>query len=232
MLYKISTGGHILGIKKFLEQYDWRLRAYLGAPSTEKTRVGWRHDPCFCPVAEWINFEELRAEDFLPGEHIKVDAEWIIWRNLRLATPPVLARFIDLIDAAELAECYWKSGSARVERAEALAALLLAERQVAQRLLPQRAESNRRCAYVDQAGQRCTNEAATPWMHSFMTWWPIGTPPPRQACREFAGAMCDAHWSHVVIPPDAWWHQECHARKVVPARRSTSESREPEVMLR
>lgn len=204
-----------MDIHELLNQADWRLRAYFGSPSTDARLVGWRRDPGACPVAEWLYFEELRSKGFLPDAAIVVDTEWIILRDKMIATPPVLSRFIDLIDRRQGA-IFCGEGT-RVDRAEAQSALLQAEHQVAQRLLPERATSVERCGYHD-AGGGCIKRAISPLIYGFLDMDPHPhSKPQRGSCRPFLGRLCEEHWQQAVVPPDSWWPEELRgSREVVP----------------
>lgn len=200
-----------MNIRALLEQSAWRIRAYLGAPSTDTRLVGWRHDPCCCPVAEWLFFEEGEQgrQDLLPGEEIAVDREMIVWRSQIMATPPVVAQFIDLIDVCPIAP--FRDGiGARVARPEAVAALHQAEHMMAQRLLPVCAESVQRCGYREFSNaETCGAPAITPVIYGFLDTNPfIQNKPQRASCRLFLGSLCEEHWRRAVIVPRSWWPEE------------------------
>lgn len=182
-----------MDIHLLLSQASERLRAYWHSDEIEPGRVGWRAEPTSCPVAEWLDYEQYQtlAEDqsILPS----VMAEEIALCNQRIATPPLLVYFIDLVDAATLAADTWTAGTNRVGRQEALAALAEAERLAAQRLLPAP-----RCAYPD-----CQARADTPQLHGFLT--EQVAQPTRKDCWLFAGGLCKQHISHLIVPPATWW---------------------------
>lgn len=203
-------------IEHVLQGASWRIRAWLASPLIDAGRVGWRAEPDLCPVAEWLFFELLNQT--MPQDLVNVDAEWLIWRGRFLVTPPVLAIFVDLIDQAHCARDAWHTKEDRVSQQEALAALLRAEHLAAQRLLPERVSGNERCAYVDQAGQRCPALPTTPLIHGFHSFQATGLVL-REECREFVGGLCEQHWPHIVVPREDWWDAPVTAGEHIEARR-------------
>src|SRR5690348_11722497 len=114
-------------IETLLAQSAWRLRAFFGSPDIDAGRVGIRRDSALCPISDWLFFE-LR-------QIALVDAEWIILPDGSWPTPPVLARFTDLVDAGRYAPDAEAKADMRVSRQEALATLARAEAEADRHLL-------------------------------------------------------------------------------------------------
>lgn len=197
-----------MNIHQLLAEASWRMRAYFGSDNVDSGRVGWRGLPQFCPVAEWLDFEQLQVREWrmhLPS----VDGDDLVYDGERLATPPLLARFIDLIDTATLASSdTWLRLDDRVSREEALAALAEAERLCSRWLLPERAQSLQ-CAYSWPGHTRCRESGVTPEIHGFLMCDPNPhRRPGRLDCWAFTGRLCGRHLAHLVIPPASWWPEE------------------------
>lgn len=194
----------MMKLQQLLEQASWRLRGYLGAPSTDERLVGWRRDGCACPVAEWLLFEAEERGGLPEVSVYSVDHEYIAWGSEIASTPLALVSFIDIIDRQH--RMFWQDNASRVSREEASAALLEAERWMAQRLLPARAESLPRCEYAGKDGHRCGQVAITPVIYGFLdqSAQPLAKPQ-RASCRLFLGRLCEEHWRRAVIPPSTWW---------------------------
>lgn len=184
-----------MDIQTLLAQAPERLRAYW-AGEADPGRVGWRAEPTFCPVAEWLDYEQDRAG--VQIAHLPtVRSGEIIFCGKRIATPPVLMCFIDLVDAATMAADAWLAGTDRIEREEALAALAEAERRTAQRRLLAPC-----CAFPE-----CGKRVVTPQLHGFLRAEP-NEPIVRSACWPFAGGLCEQHIAHLIVPPADWWPKE------------------------
>lgn len=196
-----------MNIQILLSQAPERLRAYWQRQDTDPERVGWRAEPSWCPIAEWLDFEQSQTDEQIHSPSVWAE-EIIFHGESPIATPPVLAYFIDFIDSAALAPDAWFAGTDRVGRAEALVALAKAEWHAAQLLLPAPG-----CVYPD-----CRKPVATPQIHGFLCQEPNG-PIVRQACWPFAGGLCHQHLPHLIVPPANWWPTREN-------RSSMSESRE------
>jgi hypothetical protein len=204
-------------IEQLLAEASWRLRAYLGSDQVDPGRVGWRFAPVLCPVAEWLDFEQLQTQDgrtHLPS----VGPDDLVYDCKVVATPPLLACFIDLIDAAALAPDAWLAASARVSQAEALAALAEAERCCSRWLLPERAQSVS-CAYSWPGHGRCQAAGVTPEIHGFLMCDPNPhSRPGRLDCWTFTGRLCTQHLGHLVMPPASWWPEEQECKQIAQVR--------------
>ena len=204
-----------MNIEQIIAGASWRIRAFLGAPENDPERVGWRHDASCCPLAEWLNFEYIRAGSFPPA--VSVDADEIIVGETILASSPLLRSFVDLIDGAVLAPDAWKAQDERVSRQEAEAALVEAEKRATRLLLPKQAASVPRCAYVEN-GWRCEMPASTPVVHGFFQLREPHEHICRQCCIPFIGGVCGKHWLQVVVPPASWWPENSENSIVEPER--------------
>ena len=136
-----------------------------------------------------------------------VDADDLIYDGERLATPPLLTHFIDLIDLATLAFLdTWLRLDERVSREEALAALAEAERRCACTLLSERVARRFPCAYNAPWGGHCQAASCTPEIYGFLTTNPNPYKSPDYLeCWPFFGRLCARHLGRLVIPPASWW---------------------------
>jgi hypothetical protein len=204
-------------IEQLLAEASWRLRAYFGSDQVDPDRVGWRFAPVLCPVAEWLDFEQLRAHDermHLPS----VGPDDIVYDGEVIMTPLLLTTFVDLIDAATCAPNAWLAASARVSQQEALAALAEAERCCTSWLLPARAQSLQ-CAYSWPGHGRCQASGITPEIHGFLMCDPNPhSRPGRLDCWTFTGRLCARHLAHLVMPPASWWPEEHEGEQVAQVR--------------
>lgn len=184
-----------------LAQSAWRLRAYFGAPTTDDRLVGWRRDTLGCPVAEWLLFELQREEALLINTvSISVDTDFIIVDHEIALTPLDVSLFIDLLDRQE---AHLFGEAERVGHEEACVALIQAEHQAAQLLLPPYAESLAYCDYLVE-GEKCHKAACTPTVYGFLDVCPRQRAE-RGECDLFIGRLCAEHVGQIIVPPRNWW---------------------------
>src|SRR5690348_5722478 len=106
-----------MDIHTLLSQAPERLRAYWRSDDIDQGRVGWRTEPTLCPIAEWLDYEQA-CSDCRALYFPLVQPEEIVFNDRLIATPPVLAYFIDLIDSARMVD-RWLAATGRITIEEA-----------------------------------------------------------------------------------------------------------------